>query len=231
MERLILILADSGVELVPPELWNTPPIVKEAKRRGKKPSQILLDISLHYSSMRKLNEWWKRGRPDILHVTLLVATSSLLYKRGLMDILFHTYKGRIFQLSRNVRLPRNYNRFKGLIEQLLIEGQVPPRSRNPLIYEVNDSLRGIIRKMNIDAVFTLDESGSKINPLILGQKIVQARRPAVIIGCFQHGSFGKDVSSLEALKVSIAPITFDAWYVAAKTVSVVEDTLDLFSRW
>ena len=50
--HLNLLLADSELEMVPRELWSHPAVVQNAKKRGKKPSQVLLDASLHHSAFR-----------------------------------------------------------------------------------------------------------------------------------------------------------------------------------
>ncbi|MBW9140788.1 MAG: hypothetical protein K1T65_03670, partial [Candidatus Aramenus sp.] len=44
--RVNVILLDSSLELVPSEISNHPSVVKNAKKRGKKPTEVLLDISV-----------------------------------------------------------------------------------------------------------------------------------------------------------------------------------------
>ncbi|MCC6050815.1 MAG: 16S rRNA methyltransferase, partial [Thermofilum sp.] len=55
-----LLLAEAGLELVPKELWSHPAVRASARRRGKKPGEILLDVALHHSAMVGLGERWKR---------------------------------------------------------------------------------------------------------------------------------------------------------------------------
>ncbi|TRM90261.1 16S rRNA methyltransferase, partial [Sulfolobus sp. B1] len=49
-----IILLESAIELVPREIVDHPSVIKNAKRRGKKPEDTLLDISLHYHAMKSL---------------------------------------------------------------------------------------------------------------------------------------------------------------------------------
>ncbi|MCP8317603.1 MAG: 16S rRNA methyltransferase, partial [archaeon] len=63
-KSLVLILAESALELIPHELWKHPSVVKHASSKGKKVSEILLDRSYHHSAMLRLKDSEKRGRPD-----------------------------------------------------------------------------------------------------------------------------------------------------------------------
>ena len=65
----------------------------------------------------------KRGRPDIVHFTLLEALGSPLNLEGLLKIYVHTYSGYVIDVRPEVRLPRDCNRFSGLMEQLFQEGK------------------------------------------------------------------------------------------------------------
>ncbi|MEM4548526.1 MAG: hypothetical protein QXP94_07425, partial [Thermofilaceae archaeon] len=134
MEKLHLLLAEAGLELVPAEIWGHPTVAASARKRGKEPGEILLDVSLHYAAMKSLKDRMKRGRPDIAHFCMLLALGSLLNRAGMLELYVHTYDGRMIGVSPHVRLPRNYNRFVGLVEQLLKEGRVPPNSASPLLW-------------------------------------------------------------------------------------------------
>jgi rRNA small subunit pseudouridine methyltransferase Nep1 len=75
---VILVLAESALELVPSELRRHPAVLADAKRRRKKPGEILLDRSRHHPAMRDLPDASRRGRPDIVHQVLLVFQYSML---------------------------------------------------------------------------------------------------------------------------------------------------------
>ncbi|MEM4684334.1 MAG: 16S rRNA methyltransferase, partial [Thermosphaera sp.] len=66
MYKLRIVILEAGLELVPKSIANHPSILKNAARRGKKPSEVLLDVSIHYPAMKKLPDKLKRGRPDIV---------------------------------------------------------------------------------------------------------------------------------------------------------------------
>jgi rRNA small subunit pseudouridine methyltransferase Nep1 len=85
--------------------------------------------------MVNLVEKERQGRPDIIHLTLLGALGSPLNLEGLLRVYVHTYNNHIITFKPEIRLPRNFNRFIGLMEQLFEKRKVPPE-------EVLMTLRG-----------------------------------------------------------------------------------------
>jgi len=227
MEKLLLVLADAGLELVPREIWHHPAVRNSASSRGKKPGEILLDLSLHYAAAKTLKDWRKRGRPDILHVCLLFALSTLLNRRGLLEIVVHTYRGLVIRVDPAVRIPRNYNRFVGLMEQLLMEGRVPPDAEKPLLWVSRERLRDVVEAWNPDFAVLMHEGGEMMRACELAAKLSEHRRPLVIVGCFQSGEFSEEVLGISSKQISYADEVLDAWYVVAKTLLALEDYLNV----
>ena len=146
MKTLTLILAETPLEPVPRELWSHPSVYRHARRRGKPPRAILLDAAMHHQAMKRLPGREHRGRPDIAHVTLLTVLDSPLCRKDMCRILVHTASDYLIEVDPATRLPRNYLRFTGLMEQLFEEGAVPPRSERPLLALTRESLTGLIEK-------------------------------------------------------------------------------------
>lgn len=228
MKKLYLVLADSGLELVPEDLWYHPAIRSTAARRDKKPGEILLDISLHYSAMRKLKEYEKRGRPDIVHVCLLVALSSLLNIKGYLQIYIHTYDGKVIEVNPSVRIPRNYNRFVGLMEQLLMMGEVPPGSKSPLLKVLQGNLNSVVKELNPSKILVLDERGTLKPPRKLAETIAREELPMVVVGAFQRGEFSKKILSLAHDRIAISRTRLDSWAVISRIISSIEDEIRIY---
>jgi len=220
--KLILIIADAGLELVPKELWKHPSVYKNAERRGKKPWQVLLDVSLHYSAMRSLERKEKRGRPDITHMCLLEALSSPSNLSGSLEVYVHTVEGKIICLDPKVRLPRNYNRFVGLMEQLLERGKVPPSSSKPLLKISDKGLKELVTDLNPSRVLILSEKGKLIRFGDLTRVLASEGKPLAIVGGFQAGDFSKEVTSLGGDFISIYPKPLDAWAVVSRVLTAYE---------
>lgn len=223
---LHIVLVESSLELVPKEIWSHPAVLKNARKRGKKPGEILLDTSIHYHAMKNLKYREKRGRPDIIHVSLLNALSSPLNIEGKLRIYIHTINDYVIFVRRDVRIPRNYNRFVGLMEQLLVKGKVPPESENPLLYVKDMSLRDLIESLDRKLIL-LCETGVLTDPLHLAKKIKD--KPYIIgIGGFPHGDFSKEVYNLAHDIVSIYPKILDTWVVVSRIIEAYERVLGLY---
>jgi len=228
VEKLHLLLAEAGLELVPAEIWGHPTVAASARKRGKEPGEILLDVSLHYAAMKGLKDRMKRGRPDIAHFCMLLALGSLLNRAGMLELYVNTYDGRMIGVSPHVRLPRNYNRFVGLVEQLLKEGRVPPNSASPLLWVEPYSLEELLERVAPSRIFLLSEKGGKVGAAELARRVASEPKPMVVVGCFQAGDFSERILKLAHEVVSISQYALDAWVATAKVLSAVEDALNLF---
>lgn len=217
--RVELILLESALEIVPEEIRGHPQVLKVARRYEIDPSEMILDKSLHYNAMASLAQKWKRGRPDILHVALLAATDTPLREKGLLRIYFQSYDGRIFRLSDKVRVPKNYERFKGLMAQLLRESRVPPRGE-PLIWQEYDNLRDYVRERG--GLILLWERGRDASPVYVIARALATGYP-LGVGAFPRGDFKKSTlrKASEAYRIMKgAPLK--TWGVVGRLVYAVE---------
>ncbi len=218
------IIADSSIELVPPIIWNHPDVKRASQRYGIPPSRMLLEKSLHYRAMGRLESKWKRGRPDILHVTLLNILDSPLASKGLIDVYIHTIEGRVFRVDPRTRIPVSYERFRGLFSQLLLLGRVPPEGES-LIWEVETDLRGLVRG---EPVVIMWEKGRKMSVFELAELIRRELRGAfIVIGGFPRGDFSSEILGLRgALKASIyGGLPLKAWSVASRILCGLENII------
>lgn len=225
---LTIVIAEAGLELIPKEIENHPLIKAHARKRGKKPNEIILDISLHYKAMKSLSNWFKRGRPDIVHTSLLIALSSVLNRAGLLRIYIHTINNLIVYVDPRVRIPRNYNRFVGLMEQLLIEKKVPPNTQKPLLLAEEKKLDEFIKENHFDHIVLLYEKGEFIKPNTFGEmissKMVRGERVCVIIGGFQHGDFEPSTLSLSENRIAIYKQPLETWTVLSMVIHSIENS-------
>ncbi len=218
--RLRVLLLESGVELVPRELWGHPQVRRTADRYGIPPSRLLLEKSLHYHAMEGLSRKWKRGRPDIVHVTLLNLLESPLNRRGLLEVYMHVVDGRVYAFRPDVRLPKSYERFRGLMAQLLLEDRVPPGSRDPLIFKAGDRLSDFVSRYG--GVILLWEGGEPAPPEVVALRAMETGRP-VGVGMFPRGDFERSTMKKAVEAYSIAggePLA--AWVVASRIVEAAE---------
>ncbi len=211
---LHLILADSELETIPSELWTHPSVIKDAKRRGKKAKNILLDSTYHHSAIRKFfpGEENRRGRPDIVHYFLLNTLESYLNRKHLLRVYVHTRNDEVIFINPETRIPKSYNRFVGLIESLFLNQYVPDKER-PLLWMKKMALKDLVSSLKTDNVFLLTEKGK--NAKI--EQFLNLDDQVFIIGGFPSGDF---ISRTDFVKESISIFneTMLAWVVAYEII-------------
>ncbi|MEM4335190.1 MAG: 16S rRNA methyltransferase [Candidatus Caldarchaeum sp.] len=224
MEKLLLVLAESAIEIVPPEIQRHPAVLRHAERLGKNPSKILLDRSYHHWAMKNLQEAEKRGRPDIVHFSLLEALGSPLNLNGLLETYVATRDGFIVHVNPSVRLPRVYERFKGLVEQLLEEGEVVSSLGTRLLSLERASLKQLVDRLQPSLKVLMTERGEVFSPVRF-QSLLRDGRPLVIVGGFPHGGFMRETEEMADVKVSIHRKPLEAWTVVSRVLCMAEQLM------
>jgi len=214
------ILAESALETVPKELWDDASIASEAKRLKRRPGELLLDSSRHPAAMRKLKDWRKRGRPDIAHFCALLALDSKLNQSGKMRLYVHTMNDQVVKFDPGVRIPRVYNRFCGLMQDLFRRKHIEYEGKTLL--ELEDKTVGkLVKELpRRTRVIVLDASGEKTTLTGLSKKI-RGKDACFVLGGFPHGVF--DSPELKRLpKASLSDIELCAWTVLADAIAACE---------
>jgi rRNA small subunit pseudouridine methyltransferase Nep1 len=223
--KLRVLLLESPLELIPDEIRDHPQVVRYARRFDVDPSEVLLDKTYHYYAMARLDEKWKRGRPDIVHVVLLLLQDSILNMKGLLEVYIHVRDGRVFYVEPGTRVPKHLDRFKGLMAQLLIHDRVPPVGDRPLIYKVFDSLEEAVKEFG--GMILLWERGKHVHVNDVVREAMETGWP-IGIGMFPRGDFSRDVLRLAKRKYSLYGGTpLKAWTVVYKLLCAAEANVDL----
>lgn len=220
---LHIILLDSAIELVPSEISSSKQIQKHAGRRGKKPIDTLLDQTHHGRAMTKLENGERRGRPDIAYHCLLALLETPLCKEGLLTVNVHLQDGRIIEVNPSVRLPRNYDRFVGLIEQLLKAGRVPPDGE-PLLRVTNHTLQDLLSSLRsaaergVSILCTM--SGKRTSIDELGKVLPSDTSVPVTIGvgAFSHGDLSQDIKDEFEAHIELDKDMMMAWHICAEVI-------------
>ena len=220
---LHIVLLDCALELMPREISSLKQIQQHASRRKKKPSEILLDQTYHGQSMTRLAQSERRGRPDIAFLSLLSILETPLCKEGILDVHLHLQDGQVVSVQNDVRLPRNYDRFVGLLEQLLLKKQVPPQG-TPLLRITQETLEDLILRLKAGpnkAITLLAIEGGK-QTTIEGFRSLLPEDPAVPvivgIGAFPHGTLSEEIVSLFDTHLELDREVMMAWHVCAEII-------------
>ena len=214
---LSFVFAESALELVPKEIAGSPAVVSDSKRRGVKATEILLDRSFHHTAMSRLKDSEKRGRPDLVHVALLSVTGTPLYLDGKVKVFVHTYPDIVLELAEKTRIPKNYIRFRGLMEEALVE-----RRAGGLIRAYPMRFRDLTRKTNPGRVFGLSVQGKQEGVPEFAAEVNGTTNPCVVVGGFPRGHFSSEVlNSLDEL-VRIDARPLEAHVVASRVAYEIE---------
>jgi rRNA small subunit pseudouridine methyltransferase Nep1 len=218
---LIIILAECGLELIPKQIRSHPAVKNNLSQRIY--SSQLLDNALHHLAMKeaKLKKLEKRGRPDITHACLLNALGSPLNMSGNLQLFLHTFHDKIFEFNPEIRISRNYNRFKGLMAKLLIDKYIKVNS-TALISQYNGTIKDLITKFKDPELILLSNKGklTKSYQEIFYKDIL--RNVIVIIGGFQKSTFSEKTLGITKNVLSISKYTLDAWIVISKIINFYE---------
>jgi rRNA small subunit pseudouridine methyltransferase Nep1 len=224
-QMLNLVLAESALELVQRGIWGAPAVVSDLRRRGKEPGMILLDRSLHHSAMQKLENPEKRGRPDLVHISLLSATGTPLYARGELQVHVHTSQDVILDVARSTRIPKNYLRFRGLMEQAL-DG----KSGGGLVRAYGGTLRDLMTAIGGDPVVGLSSQGKPEELGAFAERLARSRNPVVVVGGFPHGHFSKKTLGVLDELVRIHPDPLEAHVVISRLLYEFEKAIERINR-
>lgn len=179
--------------------------------------------------MAKLKDKEKRGRPDIVHFSLLEAMGSPLNLEGQLSVYVHTINDQVVSLSPITRLPRNYNRFLGLMEQLFQNRKLPNESEN-LLQLSSGKVSTVLHEHNCSYVVALSRSGTPLTPTQLATTLMTHKNPAVLIGGFPKGKLSSTTLRNAKDCVSIDPASLDTWIVVSRVITAVEQVLRISDR-
>ncbi len=175
-----VVLVESSLELIPESIQNHPAVISDSRRRKKKPKDMILDDSKHHAAMKNLPKKEKRGRPDIVHSCLLSLVDSAVED---LEIYVHTINNEIIWVNRETRIPRNYNRFIGLFEQLYKEKRIEANDK-VLLEIIDGSLDDVLE----GEVIVMREGESLDN----FKRALDSEKITVCIGAYPHGDFEEE---------------------------------------
>lgn len=224
--KTVFLFADSAIEPIPRELFNDEIIRKFALKKNKKPSEILLDSTYHHKPMKKLSNYKKRGRPDIIHFCLLNLVGSTFVLNNLteIEIYVHTIDNKIIEIKPYTRLPKNIDRFKGLIVQLFKQKKIETDGNILLRVLENENLESVLNSIDPNNRFLFSSKGYEMDL----EKVLEKNNAmdlAFIIGAFPHGNFSQQINCLTKNMASVFPESLNAWIVLNKIIFFRELTL------
>lgn len=220
-------IAEAALELVPEILRNRPSVKNYCKRIGRDFNEMLLDISYHHKAMveQNIDQWWKRGRPDIVHFDLVEALSTPLFKQKKLQVYVSTFDNKLITINQDLRIPKNYFRFERLMASILNKNK---NNKSPNLIELkenvgfNDLIEKIIKP---ELVLGLSVKGtkSKIFDLLRNNAVDNSKKYCFVVGGFQRGHFSETVSRTCSNIYSISPYSLESHVVIARVLYECEN--------
>jgi rRNA small subunit pseudouridine methyltransferase Nep1 len=217
-----LIISESALELVPFELEDHPSVISHARKLGKYSSEILLDNSWHFAAMKGIKNEIKRGRPDLVHFSILEATTIPLYLQNKLNLFVHTIDDKVIHFGKNVHLPKSYHRFEGVIEKLYQEKKITVK--NELLLEIKDQTFLEL----IDEINPLKIIGFSTEGQLSSYEKIAAQIPdnsCIVIGGFQKGHFSDSVQNKITDLFSIGNESFEGHVIVSRILYEYEKTI------
>ncbi len=219
---LSLILTESSLELVPKEIQNHKSVISHCQKLGKKPSEILLDNSWHFAAMKGIDNEIKRGRPDLVHFSLLEACSIPLFYEKKISVFVHTINDKVIFVGNDVRLPKSYHRFAGLIEKLYDEKFIQANGINLL--EIKDmKFNQLIEKISPDRIVGLSTQGILSSCEDVAKKLTDDS--CIIIGGFPKGHFSDSIRKKIEYLVNVNKKSLESHIVISRILYEYEKTI------
>ncbi|XP_064415436.1 ribosomal RNA small subunit methyltransferase NEP1 [Latimeria chalumnae] len=177
----------------------------------------LLNCDKHKSIILKNGRELGRVRPDITHQSLLMLMDSPLNRAGLLQVYVHTHQNVLIEVNPQTRIPRTFDRFCGLMVQLL----------HKLSVRAADGPQKLLKVIKNPVTNYLPVGCVKIGTSFSAEKVVCARdlvpksEPVVfVIGAFAHGSISVDYTEKT---VSISNYPLSAALTCAKICTAFEE--------
>lgn len=176
----------------------------ETGKVGK--DHVLLNCDDHANFLRKHKRDPAESRPDILHQCMLILLDSPLNKAGLLKLYVRTEKGVLFEVSPQIRIPRTFRRFCGLMAQLLFKLSIrasngPHKLLNVIKNPVTDHLPVDCRTVLMSVTGRLVSMGEYVQTLPDDRPIV------FIAGAMAHGKVEPEYATDDCIAVSEYPLS------------------------
>jgi len=218
-----LVLSESSLELVPTELKHHPSIISHARKLGKHPSEILLDNSWHFAAIKGIDNELKRGRPDLVHFSILEATTIPLYLKNKIKLYVHTLDDKVISFGENVHIPKSYHRFEGVIEKLYQDKKITTKDDELLLEIKEKTFSELIYEINPSKVIGFSTNGTKSTYEKIIKEITD--NTCIVLGGFQKGHFSDSVENKITELYSVGDESFEGHVVIARMLYEYEKTI------
>lgn len=175
----------------------------------------------------------KRGRPDIVHFALMEALSTPLFMENGLRVYVHTVNDKIIAIADNLRIPKSYFRFEGLMTSLFRDKEVKSEEGAVLMQLADGTLQDLLDSIEPDKVIglsTVGVQGTTAEKAVAENIIISSSSSdnncAFVVGGFPRGHFSESTTKLLNLTYSISDYGLEAHVVIARVLYECEKLLE-----
>uniref|UniRef100_K3X6C9 Ribosomal RNA small subunit methyltransferase NEP1 n=1 Tax=Globisporangium ultimum (strain ATCC 200006 / CBS 805.95 / DAOM BR144) TaxID=431595 RepID=K3X6C9_GLOUD len=168
----------------------------------------LLNCDDHKGIHKKLNREPSQSRPDILHQELMAVLDSPLNKAGYLKVYIRSTKDVLIDVSSQMRVPRTYKRFAGLMVQLLHTLKIRSSDGNQTLLNVIKNPVTKYLPANTKK-YALSRTGKLVNPWEFVETLPIDEPVVFIFGAMAHGHISKENTNYldETISISEYPMS------------------------
>ena len=176
--------------------------------------------------MKQLPNSWKRGRPDVVHFAIMEALSTPLFMNRLLRVYVHTISDKIIAIADNLRIPKSYFRFEGLMVSLLRDKVVRSNEGTVLMKLSEGTFADLIDVIKPDMVIGLSTVGVQSKAQKVAENARNVKHCTFVVGGFAKGHFSENVIKSLGPTYSISNIALEAHVVIARILYECEKLLE-----
>ncbi|KAL7056474.1 hypothetical protein AAHC03_020748 [Spirometra sp. Aus1] len=205
--------------------------IETVKAAGGKEYQ-LLNPDKHKDRILKFGRDVSAIRPDITHQCLLMLLDSPLNRMGMLKVFIRTQKNILIEVNPKTRIPRTFDRFSGLMVQLLHKLSVHAAEGNheKLLKVVKNPVTRYFPagSLKIGMSFSADRI---VSPRDIPQMAEKSASDAIVIviGAMAHGSIVSTAGDFLDEVVSISRFPLSGAQTCARICTAFEEAWDVES--
>jgi rRNA small subunit pseudouridine methyltransferase Nep1 len=154
------------------------------------------------------------------------ALSTPLFMNRLLKVYVHTISDKIIAIADNLRIPKSYFRFEGLMVSLLRDKAVRSNEGTVLMELYDSTFAGLIDVIKPDMVIGLSTAGVQSKGQKVAENAHNVKHCAFVVGGFAKGHFSENVTRSLGPTYSISNIVLEAHVVIARILYECEKLLE-----
>ncbi|MDQ4100914.1 MAG: ribosome biogenesis protein [Thermoproteota archaeon] len=223
---LTLIIAEAALETIPNEIAGHAAVRNHSRRMQQKSSETLLDRSYHHAAMKRLANSLKRGRPDIIHFSLMEALATPLFMKTKLKVYVHTINDKIITIADNLRIPKSYFRFERLMANLFRDRIIKSNEGSVLLEMSDGTFADLVSLIKPNMIIGLSTVGVQSNAQKVAENARGLDHSCVVVGGFAKGHFSENVTRCLGPTYSISSMGLEAHVVIARVLYEYEKLLE-----